>query len=143
MAGVGSPEGAFEQLKKVFPQGMDELLVMWSLFKDGRVSPWVKAVVPTLTATAVLGCLKYGDVVSDKVPFIGKLDKPALAAGCLLLGALAFKSLSPVDAIVEATRKVGEERKKREDALRGVSSDTPEGTVSNEKKPKSSVFEVI
>ncbi|HUW15187.1 MAG TPA: YkvA family protein [Anaerolineae bacterium] len=64
------------------------LKLVWQLLTDGRVSPWVKAVVPALALAYVL--LPF-DLITDLIPVLGQLDDLAV----LLLGMQLFVELCP------------------------------------------------
>jgi len=91
----------------------DQLKIMALLAVDSRVNLKVKLFVPVAVATGMLACFKYGDVIPDWVPVLGKLDKAALAGGLLYMGNVIFTLVSPEEAVKEATAKVLETTQKK------------------------------
>jgi len=70
------------------------LKLVWQLLTDGRVSPWVKGVIPALALAYVL--LPF-DLISDFIPVLGQLDDLAV----LLLGMQLFVELCPKPVVRE------------------------------------------
>jgi len=68
--------------------------LVWRLLTDKRVSPWLKAVIPTLVLAYVLS---PWDLVADLIPVLGQLDDLAI----LLLGMQLFIGLCPKQIVQE------------------------------------------
>jgi hypothetical protein len=117
MANPDGIEGIFKKIEDLIPEVVDQAEMMVCLFRDKRISPAIKAVVPTVTAAAVLACFKWGDIIPDKTPFIGNLDKPLLAGICLYAGAKVFELLSPPEAVRDAKNNVRTKKEERESVI--------------------------
>lgn len=91
----------------------DQLRLTWRLFKDRRVSLWMKGI----GVLPVLYLIFPIDLIPDFIPVLGQMDDLAI----LYAGMRLFETIVPAHIVKEHRAAL---------ALRDVSSPTPPGVVS-------------
>ena len=83
--------GQFGEAAGILAEIVKNIKLIWRLLNDGRISPWVKMIIPA----TLLYLLFPIDVVPDIVPGLGQLDDIAV----ILLGLKFFVEVCPEEIV--------------------------------------------
>lgn len=82
----------------------NRIRLVWRLFQDGRVSPWLKRLVPL---GAVAYFLMPFDLIPDMFVGPGQLDDLGMIAVCAFIMMRVLVKLAPADVVAEHLAAMG------------------------------------